>query len=144
MSKIKTIGSISISRSSNKLIYITVEDDHSGDTILELELSLEEFGGLVTGMGGTTGLMSVYTDANVAKKRLTKRVVTDSIPKVTHDKNNARKLVEQHFLTTPFTEDGWEILNDGTRSRQDNKNGYEYTIVKYVTVEDPTKSTREF
>lgn len=144
MSKIKTIGSISISRSSNKLIYITIEDDHSGDTILELELSLEEFGGLITGMGGTKGLMSVYTDANIAKQRLVKKVIAESIPRYQHIKEDVSEQVKQHFLSTPFAKDGWEVLNDGTRSRQDNKHGYEYSIVKYIPVEDPTKPERLF
>lgn len=143
MSKIKTIGSISISRSSNKLVYIAIEDEHSSDTILEIELTLEDFGALVSGMGGMKGLMSVYTDANIATERLVKKVIAESIPKYQHIKDNVREQVEQHFLTTPFAQDGWEILNDGTRSRQDNKHGYEYSIVKYVPVEDPTKLSRK-
>ena len=137
MNKIKTIGSISISRSSNNKVYINVEDEHSGDNILELSLTLEAYGLLVTGLSGIKGTMEVNPNAQIAKKREVKRVVVPEIKKY-QDKKITEQLVLDHFALSSYKTDGWILHDNGTRSQQNNANGYEYIIKRYIPVENPT------
>jgi hypothetical protein len=137
MGKVKTIGSISISRSSRDLVHIRIEDEHSGDKILELDLTLSAYGLLCTGLSGVKGVMEVNTDAKIAMDRLTKTVVTPDIKKY-QDKALTSSLVEAHFKESNLADDGWILFDDGTRSQQNYKQGYSYTLKRYVPVENPT------
>jgi hypothetical protein len=137
MNQVKTVGSISISRSSNDLVYIRIDDEHSGDEILELGLTLEAYGLLCTGLGGVKGVMEVNTDAKIAMDRLTKTVVTPDIKKY-QDKALTSSLVQEHFKASNLADEGWALFDDGTRSQQNYKQGYHYTLKRYVPVENPT------
>jgi hypothetical protein len=137
MNKVQTIGSISISRSNKDLVYVRIDDEHSGDKILELALTLQAYGLLCTGLGGVKGVMEVNTDAKVAMDRLTKTVVTQDIKKY-QDKTLTSSLVQEHFKQSNLADEGWILFDDGTRSQQNYKEGYHYTLKRYVPVENPT------
>jgi hypothetical protein len=141
MSKVKTVGSISISRGSKGLVNITIEDEHSGDKVLELSLTLEAYGLLVTGLSCIKGQMEVNSDAAIAKQREVKTIITDSIPKFGNKEDKAT-LVEKHFNNSGLAEDGWILHSNGTTTQQNSKQGYAYTIKRYVPVEDATKIDR--
>lgn len=134
MNNVKTIGSISIRRSSEDAVYIRIEDDHSGDRILEMELTLENYGLLLTGLGGIKGEMVVNKDAHVAMEREGKRVVVPEIKKY-QDKELTAKLVTEHFMNTELPAEGWILSDNGTRSQQNNPKGYEYIVKRYVPVQ---------
>ena len=137
MNQVKTVGSISISRSSNDLVYIRIDDEHSGDNILELGLTLEAYGLLCTGLSGIKGLMEVNTDANIAMKREGKIILTPDIKKY-QDSALTEASVDEHFDKSNLSADGWVISDYGTRSRQDSSQGYGYRIKRYVPAPDPT------
>jgi hypothetical protein len=134
MGNVKTIGSISIARSSRDCVYVQIEDEHSGDSILEMAISLHDFGLLLTGLGGIKGEMTFNKNAHIAEEREVKVIIVPEIGRYGLDKNITRQLVEKHFEDSKLSEDGWEITNDGTGSQQNNKAGYCYTIKRYVPV----------
>jgi hypothetical protein len=134
MSKIKTVANLSCSRTNRGTIGFTVEDEHSGDTILELTIPLKEFALLVTGLGGIKVECELNLDANVAKKRIVERVCCEK--SVHYHKQDQKDLVQQHFdeSIVPLLE-GWEIHSDGIGSQQ-RGDKHEYVIKKYVPVEN--------
>ena len=142
MNKIKTVGSASISRSSYGII-ISIDDEHSGDNILELILTPESYGLLCTGLGGVKGVMEVNPTAEIARTREVQTVVAKDIPRH-RDKEQTKDLVQAHFNNSGLGEDGWMIHSYGTSSQQNNKEGYCYVIKRYVVAKDPTKIERKY
>ena len=51
--------------------------------------------------------------------------------------------VEQHFLESKYSKDGWEIQDHGTSSQQ-NQEKHKYVIKRYVDVEDPLETERYY
>jgi hypothetical protein len=106
MNNVKTIGSISISRSSKDSVYLRIEDDHSGDRILEMELTLENYDLLLTGLGGIEGEMVVNTDAHVAMEREVKRVVVPEIKKYQDKALTGYEYIIKRYVPVKQIEEG--------------------------------------
>jgi len=129
MKKINTVVSLGLSRASNDDVHISISDEHSGDRILNISLSVKELGLLVTGLHGVKGVADVF-EANIAKQRITKTVLVDC----THG-----EIVEdlvQNDYTKYYERDGWVIHSDGVRTQQPLVGKHNYIIKKYVEVED--------
>ena len=136
MGKIKTVANLTCSRMNSGVIKFNISDEHSGDNILELSMSLKEFALLVTGLGGIKAECDIDPDANIAKKRITERAHCDKVLAYKDMKQAQKDLVKQHFEENILIlNDGWEIHSDGTTSQQNN-NKHEYIIKKYAPVED--------
>lgn len=136
MGKVKTVANLTCSRRSSGTIGFIVEDEHSGDKILELTIFLKDFALLVTGLGGIKSECELNTDANIAKKRIVERAYCKRVYLSSGGKQNQKDLVQQHFEENikPLQE-GWEIHSDGTTSQQ-RGDSHEYVIKKYIPVED--------
>jgi hypothetical protein len=132
MTKIKTVVSAGISRSSNGKIYFEISDHHSGDRIINIEFTPEELGLLLTGLHGVKGIADVYTDANIAKKRETLRVTCDKQP--SGDKKGQRAIVRDHF-ENEYLPLGYQLQDDGTNTQQKIQL-HQYIVKRYVPVED--------
>lgn len=134
MKKIETVVNMSLSRTSRDSIRFSVEDEHSGDRILEVSMSPKEFALLITGLSGIKGNGEFFPEANVAMKRETKHVTCDK--SIYYSKQDQKDLVQEHFENNilPLHE-GWEIKDDGTSSKQ-NVNEHKYILKRYVPVED--------
>lgn len=136
MNKVKTVGNISVSRTNRDEVNIKIEDEHSGDKILELTLTPAAYGLLCTGLCGIKGFMEVNTTANIAKEREVKNVVAEDIKRY-QGKEITAKLVLEHFRSSGLGDEGWMISDDGTRSQQNNPKGHCYNIKRYVSANNP-------
>ena len=72
----KLNGQVSVSRyhGSNTGVTITVEDETSGCIIVECDLTIEQFGDLISGLSFIPCKMEVNTSGNIGKKRENKTV----------------------------------------------------------------------
>ncbi|APC44485.1 hypothetical protein [Pseudoalteromonas phage PH357] len=131
MKKIETVVNMSLSRTSRGNIRFSVEDEHSSDFILEVNMSTEDFALLVTGLGGIKSKAEVYPEANIAKKREIKSVTCEK----TWEKDVQREIVQKDFEDKGYSEEGWEIHDNGLRSQQYGKE-HKYSLKRYVPVED--------
>lgn len=134
MSKIETVVNMSLSRTNKGVVLLSIEDEHSGDRILDIDMSLEELSLLITGFGGVKGAAKFFSGSNIAKKREVKSVTCDKTP--SFSKQDQKELVQEHFENNivPLNE-GWVIHDDGTRSQQNSKD-HRYILKRYVPVED--------
>lgn len=137
MSRVKTVGNISISRTNRDEVIVRIEDEHSGDQILELTLTPAAYGLLCTGLCGIKGFMEVNTSANIAKEREVRSIVAEDIKRY-QDKELTAKLVLEHFWGPGLGNEGWMISDNGTRSQQNNSKGHCYNIKRYVPATNPT------
>ena len=136
----QTVVGMSMSRDSNNRIRFSVDDSHSGDTIIKVDMSLEEFGLMVTGLHGVKGVAGFYPDCNIAKKRETKTVTID-IDKFNTPKETIVGMVHKDFAEK-YEPDGWELHSNGTRSQQNVSGKHCYTIKRYEPVENPLEVER--
>ncbi|AUR87426.1 hypothetical protein NVP1101O_015 [Vibrio phage 1.101.O._10N.261.45.C6] len=124
----KTVVSMGLSRTSRNMIVLEISDEHSGNRIIEVEMSLKEMGLLVTGLHGVKGEAEVHPLANIAQKAVTEPVFCD---KVFGDKDKQCTIVHTDFLQ--YKEFGWELWDDGLRSQQ-NGERHKYTIRRYEDI----------
>lgn len=136
----QTVVGMSMSRDSNNRIRFSVDDSHSGDTIIKVDMSLEEFGLMVTGLHGVKGIAEFYPDCNVAKKRETKTVMID-VDKFNTPKETIVGMVHKDFAEK-YEPDGWELHSNGTRSQQNVSGKHCYVIKRYEPVENPLEVER--
>lgn len=131
MTKVKTVISAGVSRTSNGKVNFEISDQHSGDRIINIEFTLEELGLLLTGLHGVLGVADVHTGANIAKKR--------EIMKVTCDKDTTNKSSQGKMVRTHFEEEyaplGYLLDDDGTGTQQPTQL-HQYIIKRYIPVED--------
>ena len=137
MARVKTVGNISISRTNRDEVVVRIEDEHSGDRILELTLTPAAYGLLCTGLYGIKGFMEVNTSANIAKEREVRTIVAEDIKRY-QDKELTASLVLEHFEKSGLANEGWMISDNGTRSQQNNSKGHYYSIKRYVPATNPT------
>lgn len=131
MAEIKTVVSAGLSRTSSGKINFEVSDHHSGDRVLNIEFTPEELGLLITGLHGVKGIASVYTGANIAKKRETMKVTCDKVPT---NKDTQKAIVRDHF-EEEYLPLGYQLHDDGTSTQQPTQL-HQYIIKRYVPVED--------
>ena len=140
MAKVKTVVSMGLHKSNNGVMQLSVEDEHSGDHIMEVSFTLEELALLVTGLHGVKGEATIYTKANIAKERETRRVFCDKVS--SYNKEEQRKRVLQD-IAEHHAQDGWLLHSDGTTSQQRGSE-HEYIIKRYVDVKDTMKVERHY
>lgn len=131
MTKVKTVISAGVSRTSNGKVNFEISDHHSGDRIINIEFTPEELGLLLTGLHGVKGIADVFTGANIAKERETLRVTCE---KDTTNKSSQEKVVITHFEEN-YAPLGYLLHDDGTRTQQPTQL-HQYSIKRYVPVED--------
>lgn len=130
MTKIKTVVSAGISRTSNGKINFEISDHHSGDRVTNIEFTAEELGLLLTGLHGVKGVAEVHTGANIAKKRETMRVTCDKLSnKIT------QQAIVRDQIEVDYAKLGYLLHDDGTGTQQPTQL-HQYIIKRYVPVED--------
>lgn len=135
----QTIVSMGMSRCSNGIVELRIEDQHSGDRILNISMSLEELGLLVTGLHGVKGKADVYP-ANIAMKRKVQEVYCDRIGSC--NKDDQRHEVYNDF-SSYYELNGWELHSDGCSTQQRGER-HKYIIKRYVSVENPLETERNY
>lgn len=128
-------GKISISRytsNSGPGINITIEDDLSGTTIVDLDMSIADFGDAVTGHGHVDCEFVLRTK-HVGKLREHKTLVIEIENPYRH-----RTPEEAAVILAPYEVDGWmghkQDLGNGHRIVKNGK-GVQVTFVRYVDPE---------
>lgn len=96
----QTTGSITISRTNHDSVMISIKDDKSLLPVVDMELSLENYALLITGLGSIKGELSVFDNyESVAKERETKTI---TMPRVqSYDKKVIADAVVVHFKCLP-------------------------------------------
>ncbi len=130
----KTVVSVGISRDNRNVVTLQIEDAHSGDNIIKVDFSLEEIGLLLTGLHGVKGVATYNELAHIAMNREVKKVSCDKVPYALSRKEDQINIVNKDFITT-WEPLGWSLQNDGCSSQQ-NDNLHNYTIKRYVPVDD--------
>lgn len=126
----QTTGSITISRTNQDLVMIRIKDDKSLLPVVDMELSLENYALLITGLGSIKGELSVFDNyESVAKERETKTI---TMPRVqSYDKKVIADAVVVHFKCLPEALEGWMIHSDGASTKQMGE-VHKYSIKRYV------------
>lgn len=130
MTKVKTVISAGVSRTSNGKVNFEISDHHSGDRIINIEFTAEELGLLLTGLHGVKGVADVHTGANIAKKRETMKVTCDKVS----NKITQKAVVRDHF-EEEYAPLGYLLHDDGAGTQQPTQL-HQYIIKRYVPVED--------
>ncbi len=133
MSMKKTVVSMGLSRASNKMVRLEIEDELSRQGIVSVEFSLEELGLLVTGLYGVKGVAKVGESGNIGKRAVTKTVTCEKSKELS--KEHQLKLVLEDFKQ--YEQLGWVLKDDGLRSQQ-NVGKHTYIIRSYEDVGDIT------
>lgn len=130
MEKVKTTVKMALSRDSSDNINLRIKDSHSGDHIIEVCMTLEDLGFLITGRCGVEGAAAVNQDAAIAKKRETVRL---EAPRVLGRKDLQREAVEATFFASEYPDLGYSIFDDGTNSQQHGRVHY-FMVKRYVSL----------
>lgn len=130
MSEIKSKFSLGISRNNRDGVTLQVRDEHSGDRVLEINMSLEQYALVVTGLHGVEVEGVFYSDAHIAQERETQTVTCVKVN--SYDKTVKRASVLEHFKQN-YEPLGWLLQNDGVNSQQYG-DLHKYTIKRYVDV----------
>lgn len=131
MNPIKSVASISLSRCNQGSVRLQIEDQHSGDRILEISMTPAELGLLITGLSGIKGEMDYFPNAMIAKKR---KIIPETCDKVVGDKGGQIQVVQEDFLSK-YNIGTHSIQNNGVGTQQPNKK-HQYTVKYYEDVED--------
>ncbi|AUR89179.1 hypothetical protein NVP1121O_151 [Vibrio phage 1.121.O._10N.286.46.C4] len=125
----KSVANLTLSRASNGKAYLTIEDYHSGDRLLEITMSLSDLGALVSGAGEVATLMEYYEDCTIGKDREVLRVSCNKV-----DRKSQKDEVQSDFESN-WESDGWDLLHDGTASQQNSK-VHNYSICRYNDISE--------
>ena len=126
-------GKITISKDSDDIVTISIEDSASGINIVKVGMGLKDYAEAITGLA--------RVDCEIIRKP-TKRMVeylgkkkeVESFPVDKVDsfcKEDQIRKVNEEFGKSGLAKEGWEISNDGTRSQQ-NGNRHWATICRYI------------
>ena len=136
----KVNASISISRihpyREPDHIHIRVEDETSGCTFLDLELSLADFARAVTGLSAVKCQGELYEDAPVGKQRQVKEELVRRLGGYVTAQGQRAVAAE---VLAPYEIDGWEgyasdLFNHRRRTELSTagEEGYRVTFVRFV------------
>jgi hypothetical protein len=131
MTPIKSVASISLSRCNQGSVRLQIEDQHSGDRILEINMTPEELGLLITGLSGIKGKMDYFPNAMIGKKR---KIIHETCDKVVGDKEGQIQAVQDDFLSK-YNIGTHSIQSNGVGTQQPNKQ-HQYIVKYYEDVED--------
>lgn len=135
-----TMVKMGISRTNQNVINIEITDAHSGDNITRVEMSLEDYALLVSGLHGVNGKAIVNSQANIACSRKTERVYCDDVDM---DEAAQGKEVLRHFKEN-YEKDGWKIQSDGLGTQQKTPGKHQYIIKRYLPVKNPMTVERSY
>lgn len=131
-------GNICISRSSNGMVYIKLEDRDSHIYFAEVCLTAEQFGECVTGLYTTDVAIEIRDLKNVGKVKVAEeRVVTLNIE--SYDKDVIRQHLGDYHKEhdAPF---GWSarmyLGSQNSISRKDGMTTARYSVYKFVEKND--------
>lgn len=133
MKKLK--GNITISRRSDDVIIITIEDVDSSCVIIETEMSIYNFGSAIMGLGMLDCAVYYNNSGNIGKKREYKTVVVPAIEKVFSEESNTE--INEHMMTFPeianLFKEHWEPRYDDFRNfHNKGKDGYRVIFERWV------------
>jgi hypothetical protein len=131
MKSIKSVSSITMSRCNQGMVRIQIEDQHSGDRILEINMTPNELGLLVTGLSGIKGEMDYFPEAVIGKRR---KIIRETCDKVSADKDAQVQAVQDDFLSK-YNTDTYSIQSNGIGTQQPHKY-HQYVVKYYEDVED--------
>jgi len=125
-------GQVTISRRSNDMVYVSIRDEASKTDFVEVELSLEKYALVLTGLSQVSGEMEVYDLDRVGKTKV--RVPrTKTIPRIEGDRKAYCVWLKEHAQ-----EPGW-ILDAGLSSQESIFHHHSegtvtlnYAVYKYV------------
>jgi len=127
-------ASVTISRCSDNTVRIAVRDEASRIEFVELSMSLEAFGSVVTGLGARPAEMDVRGLEHVGKKQVTER------REVLCPLCEYNRRVLQEWLWLNAQEDGYTLNSylGSQDSVQHTENGtlLRYSVTKYVDESD--------
>lgn len=130
MSEIKSKFSVGISRNNRDKVNLQIRDEYSGDRVLEVSMTLEQYALVVTGLHGVSVEGVFYDDAHIAQERESQTVTCEKCG--SFDKDIQSALVLEHFKQN-YEPYGWILQSDGTGSQQ-HGDLHKYNIKRYVTV----------
>lgn len=120
---------VTISRSNNDAVTISINDGLSGLLVAEVEMSLEECALAATGLARTPcRLVSHIEDAGIiGMKRITKSVQCDKVNSI-GDRKAQHEAVMADFQK--HWANAWSLHNDGLGSQQHGER-HTYTIIRF-------------
>ena len=133
-------ASISISRIQERgvpdCIHVRVEDETSGCTFLDLELSLADFALAITGLSGMRCKGRIWMDAPIGKQRQVKEEWVERPAEYVKSKDE-QAVAAKAFA--PYEIDGWkgrvsDLFNHHRRSKinKHGEGGYKVVFTRFV------------
>jgi hypothetical protein len=124
-------GSVSISRNSNDQVNIRIHDSASGAEFVDIQITLENYALLITGLSRVEATGDVRGLDKVGKQKVIEQ------RSVVCPLDGWDKKVFRHWLIENCQEEGWELNSylDSQTSVSNNKDGTKtlnYSVVRYV------------
>jgi len=134
MNKIKSVASISLSRSSQGKIRLEVKDHHSSDRVLEINMSPKELGLLITGLSEVKGEMEYYQHAEIGKARNIIRETCDKVL-IPNELNHTQEQLVKEDFESKYDAEIYKIQSNGIGTQQPSDK-HQYTVKYYTDVEN--------
>ena len=126
---------ITISRHSDDFMHITIEDDLSHATIVDIQMELDDFAKCITGQGALTGLIRRYPPKEdiLGMQREVMRFALSGQPD-SYDKKEMKKWVSAQFIEQCVDQinDGWGLWQDGCTTQQNVRDVHGIILDRYV------------
>lgn len=124
-------GSVSISRNSNDQVNIRIHDSASGTEFVDIQMTLENYALLITGLSRVEATGDVRGLDKVGKQKIIEQ------RSVVCPLEGWDKKIFRQWLIENCQEEGWELNSrlDSQTSVNNNKDGSKtlnYSVVKYV------------
>lgn len=129
----KSVANVSLSRTNDDTIELTIKDEHSHDNVMKLSFTTHELGLLITGLCGVKPMMEFNEKAQIAKVREIQTVTVEDGGG--HSREQLKFIVNNDF-TVYHNHSGWELHDDGTTRQQPNFGSHNYVIKRYNDVDE--------
>ena len=123
---------ITISRASDDLVYLNIQDKRSGVRLIEVAMTLEEYAMTITGVANR----ECKVEHLLTKKALERTGKQKQVKKIVMSGDVFKEYKEriadiEKLMKTDDLKD-WIVWDDGARTQQNNPLGYEITVCRYV------------
>lgn len=129
-----SINRVTSNQEPHSMMKIVIEDETSHIKVCEVYMTLEEYAMAISGLSCSKAFgMSVVDSsqiANLGKKKEVKTVVMSG--KRYYDKTAAIAKEIAEFAEDYVADGGWQLWDDGLRTQQNNKDGHQITLYRYV------------